>query len=339
MRISVKSDRDEEWRQDGLCISYKPSRLNRTEEGKERSKLFYEMSFTYDFRNKDDTVYFAYCLPYTYSKLQSFVKSLHRLPNASSFLREDHFTSSLTGVSLPILTITSHVEKCPTKKEQQGAPVELDKSDFTGAEEQAPPHRYKKYAIICARVHPGESNSSFIMHGFLEFITSQAPEAIDLRKRLIFKVVPMINPDGVIAGNYRTSLSGNDLNRQFVSPSPKLHPEITAIKTLVSQICYKAQEQEPIQAYIDIHGHSRKKSIFIYGPEYQLQSDKYFRSRVLPKLLDENSEMFRFHSCKFNVEPLKTRAARVVFNKEFGIMNCFTMEASMYGYIAKDRRT
>jgi len=23
----------------------------------------------------------------------------------------------------------------------------------------------------------------------------------------------MINPDGVIAGNYRTSLSGNDLNR------------------------------------------------------------------------------------------------------------------------------
>lgn len=49
--------------------------------------------------------------------------------------------------------------------------------------------------------------------------------------------------------------------------------------------------------------------------------------------------MFRFHSCKFSVEQHKTRAARVVFNKEFGIMNCFTLEASMYGYINKDRRT
>jgi hypothetical protein len=49
--------------------------------------------------------------------------------------------------------------------------------------------------------------------------------------------------------------------------------------------------------------------------------------------------MFRFHSCKFSVEPHKVRAARVVFNKEFSVMNCFTLEASMYGYINKERRT
>jgi len=89
----------------------------------------------------------------------------------------------------------------------------------------------------------------------------------------------------------------------------------------------------------DIHGHSRKKSIFIYGPEYALHSDRYFKARILPKLLDENSEMFRFHSCKFTVEPPKQRSARVVFNKEYNIMNSFTLEASMFGYIDKDRRT
>ena len=77
----------------------------------------------------------------------------------------------------------------------------------------------------------------------------------------------------------------------------------------------------------------------MYGPEYPLQSDRYFRSRILPKLLDEASEMFRFHSCKFNVELHKTTAARVVFNKEFSIMNCFTLEASMHAYINKERRT
>lgn len=51
------------------------------------------------------------------------------------------------------------------------------------------------------------------MQGFLKFITGNTQEAVELRKRVVFKVVPMTNPDGVIAGNYRTSLSGNDLNR------------------------------------------------------------------------------------------------------------------------------
>lgn len=71
------------------------------------------------------------------------------------------------------------------------------------------------------------------MHGFLNFITGSSPEAVDLRRKIVFKIVPMINPDGVIVGNYRTSLSGNDLNRQFISPNPKLHPEVCALRTLV----------------------------------------------------------------------------------------------------------
>ena len=95
-----------------------------------------------------------------------------------------------------------------------------------------PLHRYKRYAIICARVHPGESNASFVMQGFIKFITGMSHEAQELRKKIIFKIIPMTNPDGVIAGNYRTSLSGNDLNRQFMTPNPKLHPTVHAIKNL-----------------------------------------------------------------------------------------------------------
>ena len=47
----------------------------------------------------------------------------------------------------------------------------------------------------------------------MNFILSDDIEAEELRKRVIFKIIPMMNPDGVIIGNYRTSLSGNDLNR------------------------------------------------------------------------------------------------------------------------------
>lgn len=98
-------------------------------------------------------------------------------------------------------------------------------------------HKFKKYIIICSRVHPGEANASYIMEGFINFITSPTnTEAIELRKRIVFKIIPVTNPDGVVIGNYRTSMSGNDLNRQFVTPNTKLHPTVCAIKALINEI-------------------------------------------------------------------------------------------------------
>lgn len=46
----------------------------------------------------------------------------------------------------------------------------------------------------------------------------------------------MINPDGVIVGNYRTSMSGNDLNRQYLQPHPQLHPSVVAVKKLLRDL-------------------------------------------------------------------------------------------------------
>jgi murein tripeptide amidase MpaA len=49
----------------------------------------------------------------------------------------------------------------------------------------------------------------------------------------VFKVVPMLNPDGVVNGNYRTSLAGADLNRRWDHPHPSLHPTIHAAKAMI----------------------------------------------------------------------------------------------------------
>lgn len=43
--------------------------------------------------------------------------------------------------------------------------------------------------------------------------------AQELRKRVIFKIVPMINADGVTIGNSRCSLIGRDMNRMFSTPN------------------------------------------------------------------------------------------------------------------------
>ena len=142
----------------------------------------------------------------------------------------------------------------------------------------------------------------------------------------------MLNPDGVVAGNYRTSFSGDDLNRWYVHPNKRLNPTISSIKKLV-------KENSNILAFFDLHGHSRKKSVFFYGPRYPLHHRNYFKQRVIPKLFSEQSEIFRYYSCKFRTEKEKGATARIVMWKEFGIMNSFTLETSFMGYLNSERTT
>ena len=97
----------------------------------------------------------------------------------------------------------------------------------------------------------------------------------------------MVNPDGVIIGNYRSSISGNDLNRRYHDPDYRLHPTVYAIKNIVKN--YALKEGGRMLGFIDIHGHSRKKNVFIYGPYQPLHSDKYLKMRVLPKILSERT--------------------------------------------------
>lgn len=71
----------------------------------------------------------------------------------------------------------------------------------------------RRAIVITSRIHPGESNASFIVEGMLQFLVSEDDIARYLRNNFVFKIIPMLNPDGVIIGNYRCSLSALDLNR------------------------------------------------------------------------------------------------------------------------------
>lgn len=56
---------------------------------------------------------------------------------------------------------------------------------------------------MSARVHPGETVSSFMIKGLIDFLLEDTPDSSYLRNNFIFKIIPMLNPDGVIHGNYR----------------------------------------------------------------------------------------------------------------------------------------
>lgn len=100
-------------------------------------------------------------------------------------------TQSLGGVDIPLITITNEVGSKSSKQ----------------------------YMIVAARVHAGETNSSYVVHGLIKFLLSTSIIARMLRDKFIFKIIPMINPDGVIVGNNRASFIGKDLNRTYLDPN------------------------------------------------------------------------------------------------------------------------
>jgi murein tripeptide amidase MpaA len=95
---------------------------------------------------------------------------------------------------------------------------------------------YKKAIVITSRVHPGETQSSFLVEGLINYLLSDQDEAREIREKFVIKIVPMLNPDGVILGNSRSSLIGVDLNRRWIKPSKFLHPTIYYTKSLIKYL-------------------------------------------------------------------------------------------------------
>jgi len=192
-------------------------------------------------------------------------------------------------------------------------------------------HASKKAVVITSRVHPGESQASFMLDGSLSFLLSDSELAQELRRHFVFKIVPMLNCDGVIYGNYRCSLLGCDLNRKWLSPNKFLHPPVYFSKQLIKHV----HQERKCVLFCDMHGHSRKQNAFFYGCTYKnFEYEgriKNAQLRVIPLLCCHKNPTFAFNECRFRIEKMKESTARVVIFREFNIMNSFTLECSFFG--------
>jgi hypothetical protein len=135
-----------------------------------------------------------------------------------------------------------------------------------------------------------------MMKGVIDFLISDAPEAKALRDQFVFKIIPMLNPDGVINGNYRCSLLGCDLNRRWKYPSEMLHPTIFHTKSLILQFA----KERPLALFCDLHGHSKRKNVFMYGNS---DSKCPEATRIFPYLLSKlaGPHMFSYDYSRFKV--------------------------------------
>ncbi|KAA3680985.1 uncharacterized protein DEA37_0000206 [Paragonimus westermani] len=241
----------------------------------------YVMSFAFMFDLEDEVYQFCYCYPYTYTRLQAYLDELDKTAYT-------HYKRELLGVTLQqrrvdLITITHPRNEANTL------------------------NRKGKVIFVTSRVHPGETPSSYVCQGFIDFMVSDHPLAQDLRYHLIFKIVPMLNPDGVYLGNYRCSLMGFDLNRQWQDPSQWAHPTIYATKQLLMKL-----DQNPnldVSFFIDIHAHSTLMNGFMYGNVFE-DEERAERQAVFPNLLSQFAEDFSLPQTNFNRDVLKAGTGR-----------------------------
>ncbi|XP_048386500.1 cytosolic carboxypeptidase 2-like [Stegostoma tigrinum] len=313
MKPLVYSEKDAKeqnigWFRSGHHITYKPWN-NKAFKKPFPDVQYYCLEFQIEFSNKDDTYYLAHCYPYRYTDLKAHLDEITNDSKHAAHFKKEVMCETIAGNSCFLLTIT----------------------DYTHMENS----KSKLGVVLTARVHPGETQASWMMKGILDFLLSEEPTAKELRRRCIFKIVPMLNPDGVIVGNYRCSLSARDLNRNYWHPNQELFPTVWHTKKMVEEL----QKDNYILLYGDLHGHSRKPNAFMYGCSQtgatcQFEILNYLRERIFPWLISQRDpERFDWKSCKFHIQKCKESTGRVVMYRQLGLVDSFTLEASFSGAV------
>ena len=119
----------------------------------------------------------------------------------------------------------------------------------------ATPPTHKQRVWIHSMVHPGETTSMFLLEGLVGFLLSGTPEAETLLRGTIFNLYPMVNPDGVVAGNYRTSLNNTNLEDEWEAPYQSSEPEIHGLQRDLFEFMGTVENPapNPIRILLNLH--------------------------------------------------------------------------------------
>ncbi|XP_025264847.1 cytosolic carboxypeptidase 1 isoform X3 [Camponotus floridanus] len=297
------------WVRTGVDICYYRNCYQRPARG----KTYLTTSFTVTFPHTHDVCYLAYHFPYTYSRLITNIWKWTRSVSAANvYFHAETLCETLNGNENPVLTITS-------------------------PDSQTNPIQNRKLIFLTSRVHPGESNASWVMHGTMEALLSDSQYASSLRDDYVFKIIPMLNIEGVVNGCNRYGLTNEDLNRRWSNPNQMYHPVIYHTKGLM-EYCARVLQRPP-HVFVDYHGHSRRKNVFLFGCSRsgswsaadRAKPDQPLQYLMLPHLMQRTSPAFALPLCSFKVERNKESTARVAVWRQLGVSRSYTMESSFCG--------
>ncbi|KAL2916932.1 Cytosolic carboxypeptidase 2 [Polyrhizophydium stewartii] len=279
------------WTRAGSRFDYSRNPQTAGADGASKRPTF-TLTFALAFPHDDDTVLVAHCYPYTYSDLQRYIASVKADARKSEFFRHRVLCKTLCQNNIDLLTITNKASD----------PDELSA---------------RRGIVLTAR-------------GFFDFVLGESPQAEYLRKHFIFKVIPMLNPDGVIVGNHRCNLKGYDLNRQWgmADNGIEFAPEIWHARHMITEF----SRTRPLVLYCDLHGHNRKHGAFLYGCHNDADERLRFIERVFPFMLSQRlPSCIFFKRCQFQMQRRKEGTSRISLRRSLPVVNSFTLEASFCG--------
>lgn len=234
------------------------------------------ITFQYRFQSNypaGATSSFAFCYPFTYTDCQDLLNgySARFLSGASStktkkeikssdsiYFHREVLINSIENRRVDLLTVSSWAGIMPETEPR----LEHLFPDESSARARMFEPSAKQIFFISSRVHPGETPASHVLNGFLEFILREDdPRSQALRAAFVFKIVPMINPDGVVRGHMRCDSLGENLNRVYMQPDRNNHPAVYSIKRLLEHHC----DTGALKFYIDLHAHGTKRGCFLFG--------------------------------------------------------------------------
>ena len=290
------------WHHTNEDVKYYKNFLYRLIKGKRQ--YFYTLSFDYTFEYDNDEIYFANCIPFTYTDVMKELNEYTKYENNKyPFFHRKTLCTTLAGNDVDYITINN--------------------SNLNKFEEES---SKKNGIVLFARQHPSETVGSWTIKGAIEFLMGDSDEAKYLRDNFIFKIIPMINVDGVIMGNTRTSLAGCDLNRRWSNPNEFLHPEIYSAKELIMNFA----SNKKIECIVDFHGHFGAFNSFFYANNIKEDIEK---CRFFPFSCANKSNVISIEKSKFSMPKYKQGTGRINLFQELNIENVVTLETSYFGCI------
>jgi hypothetical protein len=216
-------------------------------------------SFTFNETFKNNQVWIAYAHPYTFSKEVEFIDLVRSKPN----IKIAKIGNSRELRDINLLTITD--ESVSDSK--------------------------KKVVFITALQHAGEYPGGFIVEGMVNYLLSEGPVPDEVRKKTIFKIVPMLNPDGIYHGMTRYNAANEDLNAEWDDDiTDTIHapvePEVACVKEWLRDWF---KQGRTIDIHIDLHSQSQQggDNVMHMPVEGMLRDfcnklNKYFQMNYIP---------------------------------------------------------
>lgn len=113
--------------------------------------------------------------------------------------------------------------------------------------------------LLVGRQHPPEVSGAFALRAFVETLLGDSDLARNFREHYRIIAIPLLNPDGVIAGNWRHNLGGVDLNRDW---GPFTQPETKLVARLLDELDARGSR---LRLFVDFH--STKRNLFYTGDD------------------------------------------------------------------------